>query len=231
MLLFYLYLFLLFTASNTTTSDTFCSWENITVARRSVSSQQRKYILKLSSGQIKSKRLIAIIGPSGSGKSTFLNVISDRFHNSSYMSGYFMLETPSIKADVAFIHQDDAFFSMLTVNETLQLSLDLKSLMNSTRLPPGHQKREVEKLLRSLNLISVANSRVGDVVDRGISGGERKRLSVALQLLGSPRLLIADEPTSGLDSFQALQVVQLLRDIALDKDIPAVVTIHQPSSR
>ena len=151
------------------------------------------------------------------------------------------------------------------MNETLELARNLKIVNEDILI---QEKGDLSHLLNTLNLVGIASSRVGDVDDRGISGGERKRLSVALQLLGNPMYLIADEPTrsglssfpdfffssnltlrhkaihfssnlhllvmipdfSGLDSFQASQVVQLLKNLAIEKSIPSILTIHQPSS-
>jgi len=219
-----------------------CKWSEIIVSRTKSSSKEdtRKKILSIGPGKIDPGRLLCIIGPSGAGKSTFLNVVALRFQNSSVLNLRSDLVHRSrlnnvqfTKADVAFVQQDDAFFSMLTVNETLQLARLLKSVAAATEgMTTGMTIgiSEGTSLLRKLNLVGIADSRVGDIDERGISGGERKRLSVALQLLGDPKFLVADEPTSGLDSFQATQVVQLLRNIAKEKNIPTICTIHQPSS-
>jgi ABC-type multidrug transport system ATPase subunit len=131
---------------------------------------------------------------------------------------------PLKKEDVAFIYQDDSFFSQLSVRETLQLAASL-------RLYKDASEETIEEILRFLGLDKVADSHVGDIVTRGISGGERKRLAVACEMLGTaPALLIADEPSSGLDSFQATQVIMLLKRIAAEKNIAVVCSIHQPRS-
>jgi ABC-type multidrug transport system ATPase subunit len=131
---------------------------------------------------------------------------------------------PLKKEDVAFIYQDDSFFSQLSVRETLQLAASL-------RLYKDASEETIEEILRFLGLDKVADSYVGDIVTRGISGGERKRLAVACEMLGTaPALLIADEPSSGLDSFQATQVIMLLKRIAAEKNIAVVCSIHQPRS-
>ena len=128
------------------------------------------------------------------------------------------------KDETAFIYQDDSFFSQISVRETLQLAASLR-LFNET------SQAAIEEIIQFLALDKVADNYVGDIVNRGISGGERKRLAVACELLGtSPALLIADEPSSGLDSFQATQVLQLLKKIAVQKNVAVVCTIHQPRS-
>lgn len=198
--------------------DEVCSWSNISIVLKkqskaqTLSSKQGNLdrgrrgqktttpILSLPRGAIRTGRLTAVMGPSGSGKSTFLNIISERFHNSSSLTSYsdvqhrndLMSGAEFSKRSIAFIHQDDAFFSMLTVNETLELARNLKIVNEDILI---QEKGDLSHLLNTLNLVGIASSRVGDVDDRGISGGERKRLSVALQLLGNPMYLIADEPT------------------------------------
>jgi ABC-type multidrug transport system ATPase subunit len=128
------------------------------------------------------------------------------------------------KDETAFIYQDDSFFSQISVRETLQLAASLR-LFNET------SQAAINEIIQFLSLDKVADNYVGDIVNRGISGGERKRLAVACELLGtSPALLIADEPSSGLDSFQATQVLQLLKKIAVEKNVAVVCTIHQPRS-
>jgi ABC-type multidrug transport system ATPase subunit len=163
------------------------------------------------------------------------------------------------KSDISFVDQEDAFFSMLTVNETLTLARSLKILAAKNNIvknmDDSFQDKDPNFILNKLNLIGVADSKIGDINEKGISGGERKRLSVAIQFLGNPRFLVADEPTSGcetflflkplinfyfimrfefnfpgLDSFQATQVVQLLKNIATEKQMATICTIHQPSS-
>lgn len=129
-----------------------------------------------------------------------------------------------ISEKIAFIYQEDSFFSQLTVRETLQLAASL-------RLYDFVSQSLINEIIHYLALTHVADSLVGDIISRGISGGERKRLAVGCEMLGTaPSLLVADEPSSGLDSFQAKQVVLLLRKIAVEKNIAVVCTIHQPRS-
>jgi ABC-type multidrug transport system ATPase subunit len=138
--------------------------------------------------------------------------------------------------EVAFVHQDDSFFAMLTVRETLELSLRLQRNSNNLDRSQGGNQDEslINDVISLMGLSKVAENNVGSLGSgdhsHGISGGERKRLSVACELLANPLLLIADEPTSGLDSFQALQVVQILHDLAVNKHIISICTIHQPRS-
>ncbi|GAB5361987.1 hypothetical protein AAMO2058_000759500 [Amorphochlora amoebiformis] len=95
---------------------------------------------------------------------------------------------------------------------------------------PNYNPRTIDYLLDTLSLTHVKNSQIGSAKKRGISGGERRRLSLARELLGNPKILIADEPTTGLDSYQAQHVVRLLKRVAVQKNIPVTVTLHQPRS-
>ena len=166
-------------------------------------------------GKIHSGRLLGILGPSGSGKSTLLNILSGRLRTTSTYSKYLsngMSVTSDLSPhleghDVAFIYQDDAFFSMLSVSETLTLAAALKL---KYQYGGDQQAKAIDESLSTMSLLNVKDSLVGDPLNtRGISGGERKRLSVACELLSDPKLLVADEPTSGLDSHQAFSVVSI----------------------
>ncbi len=186
-------------------------------------------------GAVYSGRLLGILGPSGAGKSTFLNLLSGRMRQSSSIATALSAETvvgsdisPALRGEeIAFIHQDDTFFSMLSVMETLDFASQLRLPAENT-----HTKTSaIEESIASMALLNVRNSAVGDPLGkRGISGGERKRLSVACELLSKPKLLIADEPTSGLDSYQALSVVQQIKRAVVDRNIIGVTTLHQPRS-
>ena len=179
-------------------------------------------------GSIKKGRLTGLIGPSGCGKSTLLSLLAGRLSGS--LLGPLLIKadvTPTLSGpDVAFLHQDDAFFSMLTVTETLKFSAALR-LLNSTSSERSHAISEV---LKAMALTYVQDSPVGDAVGtRGISGGERKRLSVACELLSKPRLLLADEPTTSVDSYQSIGIVRQIKAV-LGPSIGGVVTLHQPRS-
>ena len=132
-----------------------------------------------------------------------------------------------MKRHVAFVEQDDLVFEGLTVRETLAFSARL-------RLPAASLKEKLERVdetLKLLRLESCAETPVGGMGGKTISGGERKRLMVGQEMLTRPRLLCCDEPTSGLDSATACVVVEALRDLARERRVAVVASIHQPSSR
>lgn len=208
---------------------------------------KERVIIEMAGNAAQPGRLLGILGPSGSGKSTFLRAIASRSRKNLRKEGniYYVKETGEKtklgKHEVAFVHQDDSFFGMLTVQETLKLALELRCNskafnLNQRRLSKQEREHIIKDTLHLLGLNKISDSQVGgrstslDDQAHGISGGERKRLSVACEMMGNPRMLIADEPTSGLDSFQALQVMTTLHDIARTKQIITICTVHQPRS-
>lgn len=181
------------------------------------------------SGVAKPGRILAIMGPSGSGKTTLLNSLAGRVPASPNIELYGSISVNGIKSTtlsdfpVAYVTQEDLFFSQLTVQETLEVAASL-------RLSASKEERlaVVDNVLRTLGLVSVAETRVGDAKDRGISGGEKKRLSLACELISTPKLILCDEPTTGLDTFQAEKVMTVLQNLA-KAGHTVVCSIHQPS--
>eukprot|EP00939_MAST-03C_sp_MAST-3C-sp1_P004516 g4516.t1 len=135
------------------------------------------------------------------------------------------IDSQHLKERVSYVMQDDTMFSTLNVQETLKFSVVMRI--------PGISNEEadarVRVMLKKLRLENCSDTLVGNPMVKGISGGEKKRLAVGVELIVEPSLLFLDEPTSGLDSFSALTCINLLQDIA--KSGTAVLcTIHQPSS-
>jgi ABC-type multidrug transport system ATPase subunit len=127
----------------------------------------------------------------------------------------------------AYVMQDDLLFPMLTVQETLMFSAEFRLPRD---LPASKKKARVEALIDQLGLRNAANTIIGDEGHRGVSGGERRRVSIGTDIIHDPILLFLDEPTSGLDSSSAFMVVQVLKKIAESGSV-VIMTIHQPSYR
>ncbi|CAN6848143.1 unnamed protein product [Brassica oleracea] len=205
-------------------------WRNITCSLSDKSSKSVRFLLKNVSGEAKPGRLLAIMGPSGSGKTTLLNVLAGQLSSSPrlHLSGLLEVNGRSSSSrafKLAFVRQEDLFFSQLTVRETLSFAAELQ-----LREMSSDEERDeyVNNLLFRLGLVSCADSCVGDAKVRGISGGEKKRLSLACELIASPSVIFADEPTTGrLDAFQAEQVMETLRKLAQDGHT-VICSIHQP---
>ncbi|PKU73431.1 ABC transporter G family member 7 [Dendrobium catenatum] len=192
---------------------------------------QTRFLLTNVSGEAKPGRLLAIMGPSGSGKTTLLNVLAGQLAASPrlHLSGHLDINGKSRLTGgykIAYVRQEDLFFSQLTPRETLSIAAELQ-------LPEfaSVEKRDkyVNELLFRLGLINCADSIVGDAKVRGISGGEKKRLSLACELIASPSVIFADEPTTGLDAFQAEKVMETLQQLAQEGHT-VICSIHQPRS-
>jgi ABC-type multidrug transport system ATPase subunit len=126
-----------------------------------------------------------------------------------------------------FVFQEDVILSTMTVREAITMSANLR-LPDS--LSPKIRKERIEEIIEILNLQSCANTKVGDSIKKGISGGERKRTSIAMELITNPPVLFLDEPTSGLDTKNAYSVVKILYELAHLQGRTVIATIHQPSS-
>lgn len=186
-----------------------------------------KDVLQRTSGTLRAGRMAAIMGPSGAGKTTLLKAISGRKKMSE---GVLRVNGRPVSPDKvrklsAFVYQENHLISTLTVHEMLMYTIRVKS---------RHEKSPEEladSLLETLGLSHVRDSYIGDPAEGlgGISGGEMKRLSIALELVSMPCMVFLDEPTSGLDSGISESVILHLRKLA-DRGMVVVMTIHQPSS-
>lgn len=137
---------------------------------------------------------------------------------------YAMEDYNSAMRAQGYVLQTDSFFEELTVRQSLLIS----AAMKEPRREPQEVAARVTTLMRSCQLTPCADNRIGGITFKGISGGQRRRLSIAEQMLGGPAVLLLDEPTSGLDSTSSLKLVQLLRGIAEQDNRVICTTIHQP---
>ncbi|XP_027149161.1 ABC transporter G family member 25 [Coffea eugenioides] len=192
---------------------------------------QERTILSGITGMVSPGEILAILGPSGSGKSTLLNALAGRLQHSHGLTGTVLANNRKLSKPVlrrtGFVAQDDVLYPHLTVRETLVFC----SLL---RLPNSLTKKEkisiADSVISELGLVKCENTIIGNSFIRGISGGERKRVSIAHEMLINPSLLILDEPTSGLDSTAAFRLVSTLGSLAR-KGKTIVTSVHQPSSR
>eukprot|EP00904_Undaria_pinnatifida_P003908 jgi/Undpi1/13518/HiC_scaffold_8.g03177.m1 len=181
------------------------------------------------SGQANSREMLALMGPSGSGKTSLLNVLAQRVPPKNVAGGVFVDGSPlskSFKRRMGFVFQDDMCLWNLTVRETVMFAAKLR-LPQST--PQTEKDNRVTELVELLGLSHIADSIIGKEGRRGISGGERKRVSIGVELITSPDVLFLDEPTSGLDSSTALTIITLLNQLT-QKGMIVVCSIHQPRS-
>ncbi|XP_036828766.1 broad substrate specificity ATP-binding cassette transporter ABCG2b isoform X1 [Oncorhynchus mykiss] len=187
-----------------------------------------KHILRDVSG-IMRPGMNAIMGPTGSGKTSLLDVIAGRKDPAGLKFGQVLIDGKMVDSDLrlisAYVVQDDILMGTLSVRENLLFSVNL-------RLDPRHysaadKQQRVDSIIDDLGLQDCAHTKIGTEFLRGVSGGERKRCSIGMELITSPRLLFLDEPTTGLDSNTANHIINLLHRLSRSgKTI--VFSIHQP---
>lgn len=207
--------------------------------KRKIKKQTTKHMLRDIDGVIHPGQLLAIMGGSGSGKTTLLNVLAGRVKHGTSMGfgskvkidgriifeGY-ELNPKEAKQVVGYVLQHDHLLPHLTVRETLQYAGYLRL---PSSIPHKKKKLIVEEVIRELGLKECANRRVGGDGSHGISGGQRRRVSIGIQMLTNPSVLFLDEPTSGLDSFTATSLIETLHAITRQGKT-VICTIHQPQS-
>ncbi|XP_026383817.1 ABC transporter G family member 17-like [Papaver somniferum] len=193
--------------------------------------KKQAYLLHDITGQAMRGEIMAIMGPSGAGKSTFLDALAGRIARGSLQGSVSVdgrpVSTSYMKKVSSYVMQDDQLFPMLTVFETFMFAAEVRI---SPSISKAEKKIRVYELIEQLGLQSTTHTFIGDEGRRGVSGGERRRVSIGVDIIHKPSLLFLDEPTSGLDSTSAYSVVEKVKDIARGGSI-VLMTIHQPSFR
>uniref|UniRef100_A0ABK8FR17 ABC transporter domain-containing protein n=1 Tax=Anopheles gambiae TaxID=7165 RepID=A0ABK8FR17_ANOGA len=201
------------------------SFQNVSYCVKHKHDRTHSAILKNLSGSFRSGRLVGIMGPSGAGKSTLLNVLSG--FKKSNVTGQLMVDGQRLserrsRKIISYTQQEVCLWPALTVEESLRYAAEFKLSPTIDQ----HQKRaRVRELLHVLGLTGCADTLAGSV-----SGGQAKRLSIGLELLSDPKVMLLDEPTSGLDTVAAYQVLAHVKQLAARGRV-IVCVIHQPNSQ
>ncbi|KAH8816310.1 putative ABC transporter [Xylogone sp. PMI_703] len=222
------------------------SWKNITVTVKDHKTKEPKAILDDISGIVQAGEICALMGPSwkwlrtdwliqssGCGKTTLLNVLARRnAATGAKVDGAAMVNglspsTSAFRQMSSYVEQDDALIGSLTVSETMHFAA---RLAHKNTLDKASRIRRIDGLLDSFGLRGQAHTIVGTPIRKGISGGQKRRLSVASQLITGPKLLFLDEPTSGLDSAASWEVISYVKAIAKRNNLIVIASIHQPST-
>ncbi|MED6110408.1 ATP-binding cassette sub- G member 5 [Stylosanthes scabra] len=176
----------------------------------------------------KPSEVLAVVGPSGAGKSSLLEILAGKVRptKGSILLNQKPVDKAQFRKISGYVTQKDILFPLLTVEETLMFSAKLR-----LNLPKQQVCSRVKSLIEELGLGHVARTRVGDERVRGISGGEKRRVSIAIEVVHDPKVLILDEPTSGLDSTSAMQIIGMLKVMSESRGRTIILSIHQPGFR
>jgi ABC-type multidrug transport system ATPase subunit len=209
------------------------AWSDVAVTVKDHKTGQPLQILHSNHGLVKAGDVLALMGPSGSGKTTLLNVLA---HRTSAMKGTTsgkvmingqVINQAALRRVSSYVEQEDAMIGILTVYETISFAARL-SLTHT--LSKQDRIARVDNLVEGFGLERQKGTIVGTPLRKGISGGQKRRLSVASQLVTSPRILFLDEPTSGLDSAASYEVMKYIRLVAKQHRLIVLASIHQPST-
>eukprot|EP01041_Mallomonas_annulata_P005158 gene5158-10306_t len=204
------------------------SFKNLTFSKPN----SKHSILNNISGYVSSGGLTAVIGASASGKSLLMKALSGRIQNMDIKGNVFVngveVDPKCITSNVGYVPQDDILLGELTPREMLTNA----ALMKRNK-PVDMIASDVDSLLQAIGLRDVADNSIGTVFVRGLSGGQKKRVDVGLELVAAPHVLMLDEPTSGLDASIALEVLTVVKNIAKASQgkLSVLLSIHQPNSR
>ncbi|KAA8644032.1 putative ABC transporter [Aspergillus tanneri] len=209
------------------------SWSDLTVTVKDSRTKHPHNLIDGSNGVVQQGELVALMGPSGCGKTTLLNVLARRTASSgakvtgdSYVNGNKM-DNATFGRITSYVEQEDALIGSLTVQETLKFAADL-SLPRS--ISKYQRAERIQTLLSAFGIHGQASTLVGTPIRKGISGGQKRRVSVASQLITCPKILFLDEPTSGLDSTASYEVISYVKKLAVVNNLIIIASIHQPST-
>ncbi|TBU07692.1 ABC transporter [Hamiltosporidium magnivora] len=203
-------------------------WRNVDIELRNKNKNMAGSHVKLiknANGVVSKGSLCAIMGPSGSGKTTLIKALAGRVSSGSRTKGEILADGHERSyrnwcKNVGYVDQDDCVYEQLSVLETITYAAKFRLKDKNVDI---HQK--VEQLLNELDIYDISGTRMCSV-----SGGERKRVMIAVELVTQPKILFMDEPTSGLDAHTALNLIYLIKKLSKSHNMSVIFTIHQPSA-
>uniref|UniRef100_A0A0E0RGE9 ABC transporter domain-containing protein n=1 Tax=Oryza rufipogon TaxID=4529 RepID=A0A0E0RGE9_ORYRU len=208
----------------------FLTWEDVrvTVPGRTRGSPPAR-ILDGITGHARPGEVLAIMGPSGCGKTTLLDTLAGRLGPEMNQTGVILINGRQEKlafGTSAYVTQDNVLMSTLSVREAVYYSAHLQ--LPDTMLA-SEKRAHAERVIREMGLSDTMDTRIGGRITKGISGGQRKRMSICIEMLTRPRLLFLDEPTSGLDSAASYHVMSHITRVAAREGMTVIAAVHQPS--
>nr|XP_023889798.1 ABC transporter G family member 11-like [Quercus suber] len=207
----------------------FLTWKELLVTVPDGKSGRRP-ILEGLTGYAEPGKMLAIMGPSGCGKSTLLDSLAGRLSSNTQQIGEILIngrkETLAFGTS-AYVTQDDTLMTTLTVREAVYYSAQLQLPDSMSR---SEKKERAEMTIREMGLQDSMDTRIGGWSIKGLSGGQKRRVSICIEILTRPKLLFLDEPTSGLDSAASFHVMSRIVKLARQDGRTVIASIHQPSS-
>ncbi|CAN6203593.1 unnamed protein product [Urochloa humidicola] len=207
----------------------FITWEDVWVTAVDGRGKAAT-ILHGVSGSARPGEVLAIMGPSGCGKTTLLDTLAGRLDTNLRSKGDILINGRRQKLALgtsAYVTQENVLMATLTVREAIYYSAQIQ--LPGT-MPVTEKLARADETIQEMGLTSSLDTRIGGRETKGISGGQRKRLSICLEILTRPRLLFLDEPTSGLDSAASFHVMSRIADLAAREGMTTVAVVHQPCS-
>ncbi|KAJ3116113.1 hypothetical protein HDU96_010407 [Phlyctochytrium bullatum] len=206
-----------------------------------------KMLLSGVTGSVAPGTMMAVMGPSGAGKSTFLDVLSMRrqkggcgkseaarflmfslattLENLVFLGNQEITTAQQMGVVGSYVEQRDDLLGVLTVRESIMYAAKLRMPRESAE----SRRERVEHIISSLGLTKCANQIIGNPLQKGISGGQKRRVTIGMSLVTYPKVLFLDEPTSGLDATTSREVMAAIKRIAIEKRMIVIATIHQPN--
>ncbi|KAL5698896.1 ATP-binding cassette sub- G member 1 [Ranunculus cassubicifolius] len=207
----------------------FLTWQDLWVTVSAGRNGSRP-ILQGLTGYAQPGEVLAIMGPSGCGKSTLLDTLAGRLHSNTTQTGQILVNSRRQRlafGTSAYVTQEDTLMSTLTVREAVHYSA---LLLLPDSLSASEKRNRADMIIKEMGLQDAMNTRIGGWGHKGISGGQKRRVSVCIELLIRPKLLFLDEPTSGLDSAASYHVMKRIVSLARQDGRTVIASIHQPST-
>ncbi|XP_065875668.1 ABC transporter G family member 1-like isoform X2 [Euphorbia lathyris] len=207
----------------------FITWKDLQVTVPD-GKKERRPILRGVTGYAEPGEVLAIMGPSGSGKSTLLDALAGRISSTAHQTGKILIN--GCKEELAFgtsayVTQDDTLMTTLTVREAVHYSAQLQLPKSMSK---SEKRERAEMTIREMGLQNCVNTRIGGWSKKALSGGQKRRVSICIEILTRPKLLFLDEPTSGLDSASSYHVMNRIVRLANQDGRTVIASIHQPST-
>ncbi|KAI3770163.1 hypothetical protein L6452_01286 [Arctium lappa] len=207
------------------------TWNDLSVTVADGKSGGSRSILQGVTGYARPGEILAIMGPSGSGKSTLLDALAGRLDSKTRQSGDILVngfKKSLAYGTSAYVTQDETLITTLTVRESVYYSAQLQLPSSMSK---AEKKERAEMTIREMGLQDCMDTRIGGWGAKGLSGGQKKRVSICIEILTRPKLLFLDEPTSGLDSAASYYVMSRIARLDQHQGRTIITSIHQPCSK